>query len=576
MKFIILILLFITSLSAHTQRYDASMDMMKAITLQNDSSSITLQKTLPKTVSNGNVITTEHFKIFYGDLIPSVSELWTDLDKNSYADYLDILKVELEYIWDKEVTQMGFKQPDFDGYIDVYVANTGLILDANTLTLSTGYLGYSVYDEATGETYMVMNGGMGSYSDYLTGIKISAKNNLKSTLAHEFFHLVQYAYAHGTEDFYDKNMWLYEGSAVWMEYQVYPDISAYLIYNDIYNLLRDGLIKFNIDVYSANNLLDFLVKKTNDTTFVRKIWEDFETSSDSIQTMLNVLDLYNKDFYEEYIDFAKNLIEKDTTSFTNGKLLFSYIGESSISNTLTCNDIKSKYTGYYSVLLFDDDNVYDDCNVFDLDTNSKVLNVSDGNDTLNGVKFNLKTNANGVVIIPGSNVTKNSNFYVNLKMIENKQNEVFEGWTLLGSTSDITLNNVESSINAIWTYESDSWNLYSKVSDNYGLPKLESIKAGTGFWVNSSSYLSSPFSNSFDRSQVCDFELNSGWSLVANKCLSSYSVADAVAKYSPKSIWKYDQGNWKLYFNGEDDGVNYGFETFSSIDSKEGYWFYKE
>jgi len=531
---------------------------------------ISFQKILPKTLGGEyNTILTEHFRIYYGNSNPG-STLWNDVDKNGVADYLDLLKVELEVIWDKEVEEFGFNSPNYGDYIDIFVSDTGIILDGSSLNMGDNVVGWSVYDENNGETYMVVNGGIGYYQG------TSGSDLLKITLAHEFFHLCQYSYAHENGDFYDKNIWLYEGTAVWMEYQVYPNIDDYMkTYGDyIASVLTKGIVEESgIYPYAMNYFFDFLNNISSNPNFIKTVWEKFAQTSDAIKALEEALALENKNLYNLLVSYAKTLQTKQESYYTNGKVLFEKIDTSVLVSEYSCNSGKSKTMGYYSVILFDDMDVSDDCGVFEVNSGINEILFNDGETTLDGKLLNLKKGVTGGVVIPKNTISTNNSLSMKFKMLENTSIDVIKGWNLVGANSDIALNSIDSSkINTIWSYD-NGWKLFSSQVDNYGLEKLDTIKSGKGFWINANE--SSQFiGKSFDKSVVCDFEsLKDGWNLVSNRCVSQLNLDDTMQKYSIKNAWKFDGGKWFLReLNWVED---YGFDTFTTVDSHVGYWFFK-
>lgn len=556
-------------LFANSFRYDSSLDMMMQKKLNSHESMPLLQKTLTKTIGgNCSPIETEHFKIYYGDVNPGTT-LWNDTDSNGYADFLDILKTELEVIWDKEVVGIGLKQPTFSNKIEILVSDTGLYLNGSLLTLNnSGTVGYSVYDEATSEIYMVINGTIGYYNG------TSGEDMTRITLAHEFFHLIQYAYFW---DFDWADVWLYEGFAVWMEYQVYPDIDDYIkTYGDyVVGTLTKGIIEeAGIYPYATNGFVDYIAHITTQSDFAKKVWQKMETYKNSIKAMESYLNDENKTLSSVLIDYATSLKNEDETKFTNAKLLFDTIGNFS---NYYCNQSNYKNVGYYSVLVLGDENEFDDCNVFDIETSyNKTIILADDTNKTTGVRFNTKESPKAVVLMPTNSVTTNSEYSVTFKMLEQKSLDVKSGWNLLGAYSDINVSNSHESIKTIWVYD-DGWKVYAKdsalayVYDT--LPKLEIIKAGQGFWVNSYESAFDVLDNSYTQTQVCDFDIKSGWNLISNKCIDSDNLSDIISKYNLQNAWMFEDGKWLLKQLTNSD--NWGFESFDLIKSNLGYWFYK-
>ena len=66
---------------------------------------------------------------------------------------------------------------------------------------------------------------------------------------------------------------------------------------------------------------------------------------------------------------------------------------------------------------------------------------------------------------------------------------ISKGWNLIGATNDIAPSSINSAKTA-WTFRDGNWTLYQRdnvYSDNLGFGKLDMIKTGEGFWINSDS-----------------------------------------------------------------------------------------
>jgi hypothetical protein len=123
----------------------------------------------------------------------------------------------MEHVYATEVTRMGYRTPISDGTLggdgktDVYLADVG----------ADNYYGYCTSDGAGDsqrsqiDAYCVLD------NDYRPGqFRVHTPlQNLQVTAAHEFFHAVQFAY-----DAYEDD-WLMEGTAAWMEDQVYDGVN---------------------------------------------------------------------------------------------------------------------------------------------------------------------------------------------------------------------------------------------------------------------------------------------------------------------------------------------------------------
>ncbi len=149
-----------------------------------------------------------------------------DRDVDGVPNQVERTLAVMESVWTVEIDDMGFREPltderasidDDDPRFDVYLSDIGdsglygycAIDDSRALRTSN----YRYYDFAS---YCVLD------EDYARG-EFGSRNtpleNLKVTAAHEFFHAIQFAYD-ATED-----LWLAEGSAAWIEDEVYDKVN---------------------------------------------------------------------------------------------------------------------------------------------------------------------------------------------------------------------------------------------------------------------------------------------------------------------------------------------------------------
>jgi hypothetical protein len=144
-----------------------------------------------------------------------------DVDGNGIPDWVDRTKRVFAHVWDVEVDRMGYRRPRSDrtspvhgpnGKLDVFIANVGAI----------GFYGYCTSDDpargtrATASAYCVVDDDFSrrQFHGSATGV-----NALRVTAAHEFFHAVQYGYD------WLEDLWLMEGTAVWMEDVVFDGVN---------------------------------------------------------------------------------------------------------------------------------------------------------------------------------------------------------------------------------------------------------------------------------------------------------------------------------------------------------------
>lgn len=209
----------------------------------------------------------------------------------------------MEAVYDREVTQLGFRAPRSDGLeggdgrLDVYLKDLGV-----------GLYGYCAAERRksarTASGFCVLD------NDYAASQfpgETTPENNLAVTAAHEFFHAVQYSYD------YDEDPWMLESTATWMEEQVFDDI------NDNRQYLRYSQLQapyVPLDAFSSTYgfqygnwiLWEYLTQRFGGG-FVKKAWESAgslrkDGRNHSIDAIKAVLRKKREDFTAVYADFA--------------------------------------------------------------------------------------------------------------------------------------------------------------------------------------------------------------------------------------------------------------------------------
>lgn len=161
-------------------------------------------------------------------------------------------------VYTKEITQLGFNPPpnDGDGKTDVFLDQMG----------DQGYYGFCKTD--TGSS--VSSSWCGLDNDFAVDeFGAPPLNSLRVTAAHEFFHAVQFGYDA------DDATFLLEGSAVWMEDQVYPAINdylQYLKYSQVVLPRNSTDYVGTLHRYGAVTFWKYLSERFRDTDIIRKIW----------------------------------------------------------------------------------------------------------------------------------------------------------------------------------------------------------------------------------------------------------------------------------------------------------------
>ncbi|MDQ4144341.1 MAG: hypothetical protein M3198_11475, partial [Actinomycetota bacterium] len=158
-----------------------------------------------------------------------------DTNANQIPDFVDAASYSMVDVWQKEIVDLGFRRPQSDansknngstteegqvGALDVYLADIG----------DDGLYGYCTTDEpgaATKKTvsaYCVIDNDYDPSQYSAPRPEVSGEQALQVTLAHEFFHAIQFNYD------WREALFLMEGTAVWMENEVYDGIDASYAY----------------------------------------------------------------------------------------------------------------------------------------------------------------------------------------------------------------------------------------------------------------------------------------------------------------------------------------------------------
>jgi hypothetical protein len=155
----------------------------------------------------------------------------TDSNHNGRPDYIDKTVRTMNKVWRTEIGRYGYKKPLSDSgsgshhggnpnrRIDIYIANIG----------DRGFYGYCTTDDPRTNrrthrqtsAYCVFDNDFRP-AEFPTGANRLAA--LRVTAAHEFFHAIQFAY-----DLFEDQAFM-EGTATWMEDEVFPAVNDNLQY----------------------------------------------------------------------------------------------------------------------------------------------------------------------------------------------------------------------------------------------------------------------------------------------------------------------------------------------------------
>ncbi len=202
-----------------------------------------------------------------------------DSDADQVPNWVETTIATMENVWNYEVDTLGYRPPltdergsiDNDGVnFDVYLSNIGTKGYYGYCTLDDSRLkaGYKFFDYAS---YCVLD------NDFSVGEFPShtPTENLQVTAAHEFFHAVQFAY----DAFEDP--WFMEGSAAWIEDEVYDGVNdnrQYLFTSQFRKPTVPLDTSRGLSIYGGWGFLRYLTERFG-VDVVKKAWERADGSS---------------------------------------------------------------------------------------------------------------------------------------------------------------------------------------------------------------------------------------------------------------------------------------------------------
>jgi hypothetical protein len=211
-----------------------------------------------------------------------------DADLDGVPDYVEAVYATVGQVWSYEIGAMGYRRPlpddgtmvdsdDPSTKLDIYLADLG----------RRGLYGYCAPEGTAGERqvqgYCVLD------NDFARSqFGIAPVNALRVTVAHEFFHAVQFGYDVG------EDAWMMEGTATWIEDEVYDSI------NDNYQFLAESPLRYprqplDLSVgghrYGSFLFFKYAAERMHDRNVVRQFWEyaDAPRNRYSLQAIRNVV-----------------------------------------------------------------------------------------------------------------------------------------------------------------------------------------------------------------------------------------------------------------------------------------------
>lgn len=250
-----------------------------------------------------------HYVTSTDDAPPAVDD-----NANGIPDQVDATLTAMSEVWAKEITDYGYRQPKSDitstnhgpdGNIDIYLADVGadgLYGYCTSDDPNLAYVGTPTYPYWDFSAYCVFDNDY-SPAQFTVTSGIPA---LEVTAAHEFFHAVQFAYD-AAEDY-----WFMEGTATWMEDEVYDGVNdnlAYLPYGQLGRPRTPVDTGKGFAMYGNWIFWRFLSEYFADPTVIRAVWRLADGSAVgpdyySTQAAARVTSKKNVPFRVAFADFG--------------------------------------------------------------------------------------------------------------------------------------------------------------------------------------------------------------------------------------------------------------------------------
>ncbi len=233
----------------------------------------------------------------------------SNANHNLWPDYVETVATVMQQVWDYETSRMGYKTPllddgsptqfsNPDGRLDTYLADLG----------SRGLYGYCT-PEGPDDVhqlpgYCVLDN---DYSRYQYGTLPGYA--LRVTAAHEFFHAVQFAYD------VDEDPWFMEGTATWIEDELYDNINdnvQYLAFSNLRYPRAPADYSTGLHRYGDWLFFKFASEYLHDRDIVRRMWERADVDAGNSYSLQAVESAVTAATSESWADFFTMFTSWDT------------------------------------------------------------------------------------------------------------------------------------------------------------------------------------------------------------------------------------------------------------------------
>ena len=203
--------------------------------------------TLSRPAGLDSTRSTAHFVIHYSVVPGDTNAVSTyDGDANGTPDYIDTVASIIEYVWNYEISTMGYTAPPPDsGYggddrYDVYIFNFNPDLYGyaeSELRVGDNPNSSGVTETNAYTSFLALRNSYAYFSP-------SGSSAIQVTTAHEFYHAIQMGYDA------DESVWMMEATATWSEDEVYDAV------NDNYQYLPSWFASPEVPLDAGRGSID--------------------------------------------------------------------------------------------------------------------------------------------------------------------------------------------------------------------------------------------------------------------------------------------------------------------------------
>lgn len=273
--------------------------------------------TRPSLSGPEQTLPTAHFLIHYTIAGADAVDI-ADGDGNGIPDYVDTAAQAMEHSRQVQVDALGWLEPPSDEntdpgspLYDLYIAN----LSVDGLTFPEALKGDNEHSPHVVEPF--------ARTSYIMLHSRLSRTVLQVTAAHEYHHAIQFGY-NAAADGFDTRRWLMEGTATWMEDQVYDDADDNVGYLPRLFAAPDRSLTDPQNYYASWLLFQYMEEHSGGQSAMREMWEravplqgDFSTN-----VIRATLQARGNDWGETFVSFCCANVLLIPCELTSGRLCY--------------------------------------------------------------------------------------------------------------------------------------------------------------------------------------------------------------------------------------------------------------